>query len=161
MQQERFNQFVQLIDGVHKSVSKIKMAYAPRLGVKSVHVLWLHELLSHPEGLTATALAAKSKIDRSLISREIEELRKGGYIEVVGGSGEKRKNYNSRIVLTEKGIELAQTITHRALEIQSAADMGLSEEETEAFYRTLVKLHDNLAAIAEEEAAVLPGFPTI
>ena len=77
MQTQRFNQFIQLIDGIHKSVTKIKHSYSPQWGVKSVHLFWLYELMSHPEGLTAAALAAKNKVDRSLISREIEELREG------------------------------------------------------------------------------------
>ena len=155
MQQERFSQFIQLIDGIHKSVSKIKMSYAPQLVVKSVHVFWLYELLSHPDGLTAAALAAQSRIDRSLVSREIEELRMGGYVEVVGGGGEKRRNYNSHIVLTEKGIELARTINSCAMLVQNDADLGISEEELEAFYATLEKLHANLAAVAEKEAVIL------
>ena len=45
MQSERFHQFVQMIEGVHKSVSKIRMSYAPCLGVKSVHLFWLYELV--------------------------------------------------------------------------------------------------------------------
>jgi predicted transcriptional regulator len=87
MQTERFHQFVQMIEGIHKSVSKIRMIYAPCLGVKSVHLFWLYELLSHPDGLTASSLAATGKIDRSLVSREIEELCVGGYVEVIGGGG--------------------------------------------------------------------------
>ena len=151
MQNERFNQFVQMIDGVHKSVSKIKLSLAPLFGVKSVHIFWLYELLSHPQGLTSSALASKSKIDRSLISREIEELSEGGYVRVVGGSGEKRKNYNSRICLTDKGENLARTIAVYAMAVQRAADDGVSEEELDSFYRTLKKLSSNLADVAEQK----------
>lgn len=154
MEAERFNQFVQLIESVHKSVNKIKLSIAPTLGVKSVHVFWLYELLSHPEGLTAATLANKSKIDRSLISREVEELRARGYIEVAAGGGEKRKNYNSRIRLTEQGRELAQTITGYAMAAQLAADSGVSEEELQAFYDTLKKLSNNLSQLAEQPKAL-------
>ena len=154
MEAERFNQFVQLIESVHKSVNKIKLSIAPTLGVKSVHVFWLYELLSHPEGLTAATLANKSKIDRSLISREVEELRARGYIEVAAGGGEKRKNYNSRIRLTEQGRELAQTITGYAMAAQLAADSGVSEEELQAFYATLKKLSKNLSQLAEQPKAL-------
>ena len=149
MESERFNQFVQLIEGIHKSVNKIKLSVAPSLGIKSVHIFWLYELLSHPAGLTATTLASKSKIDRSLVSREVEELRERGYVEVVGGGGEKRKNYNSRICLTEKGKALAQTITLYALDAQTEADSGINEEELKAFYATLRKLSENLARLSE------------
>jgi DNA-binding MarR family transcriptional regulator len=154
MEAELFNQFVQLIESVHKSVNKIKLSIAPTLGVKSVHVFWLYELLSHPEGLTAATLANKSKIDRSLISREVEELRARGYIEVAAGGGEKRKNYNSRIRLTEQGRELAQTITGYAMAAQLAADSGVSEEELQAFYATLKKLSNNLSQLAEQPKAL-------
>ena len=154
MEAERFNQFVQLIESVHKSVNKIKLSIAPTLGVKSVHVFWLYELLSHPEGLTAATLANKSKIDRSLSSREVEDLRARGYIEVAAGGGEKRKNYNSRIRLTEQGRELAQTITGYAMAAQLAADSGVSEEELQAFYATLKKLSNNLSQLAEQPKAL-------
>ena len=149
MESERFNQFVQLIEGIHKSVNKIKLAVAPSLGIKSVHIFWLYELLSHPAGLTATTLASKSKIDRSLVSREVEELRERGYVEVVGGGGEKRKNYNSRIRLTEAGRELARTITEYAMAAQSEADSGISDDELQAFYATLQKLSENLSRLSE------------
>ena len=148
MEAQRFNQFIQLIDGIHKSVSKIKLAFAPHLGVKSVHVLWVYELMSHPEGLTASSLALRSRIDRSLVSREIEELRAGGYVEVSGGVG-KRRSYNSRIRLTPKGEQLAQTITMRAMEVQAAADAGVSEQELIDMYRTLEKLSNNLSRVSE------------
>ena len=154
MESERFNQFVQLIDGIHKSVNKIKLAVAPTLGVKSVHIFWLYELLSHPEGLTAATLALKSRIDRSLISREVEELRARGYVEVTGGSGEKRKNYNSRIRLTEEGKVLARTITTYAMAAQTAADAGIGEEELTSFYATLEKLAANLSQLSEQPDAL-------
>ena len=150
MEAERFNRFVQLIDGIHKSVSKIKMSCSPHLGVKSVHLFWLYELLSHPQGLTAATLAAKNNIDRSLVSREIEKLHQGGYIEVSRGGGEKRKNYNSRIRLTEAGRTLANVITSYAMTVQQAADAGVSEEELISFYRTLEKLNSNLCEVAEQ-----------
>ena len=154
MEAERFNQFVQLIESVHKSVNKIKLSIAPTLGVKSVHVFWLYELMAHPAGLTAATLAAKSKIDRSLISREVEELRERGYVEVAGGGGEKRKNYNSRIRLTELGMNLAKTITAYAMAAQSAADAGIGEEELARFYATLEKLSVNLSQVAEKPGAL-------
>ncbi len=153
MQAERFHHFVQLIDGIHKSVSRIKLTYSPVIGVKSVHLFWLYELLSHPEGLTAAALAVKTGVDRSLISREIEELRRGGYVTLGEGGGEKRKNYNSRIVLTNKGRELAGDIGEYALSVQDEADAGVSEQEIADMYRTLEKLNSNLLRVTEKASA--------
>ena len=148
MESERFRRFTLLVDSIHKSVQKIKNNKASDFGVKGVHTLWVYELLCHPEGMTASELAAKSMIDRSLISREIEPLKAKGYItaeEVVG-----KRSYNSKIRLTEKGKEIARRIGDIAIEIQKLADMGIDEEELIRFYVTLEKISSNLSGIAEE-----------
>ncbi len=146
METERFGKFTLLIDGIHKNVSKIKTYTAPELGVKSVHVFWLYTLSRHPEGLTSAELASQSDVDRSLVSREIVALRKGGYIVSLGGDG--GRSYNSRHKLTERGFELADRIIEKVLTVQKEVGVGISEEELNAFYSTLEKLHGNFAALA-------------
>ena len=74
METIRYEKFTRSIDGIHKSVNKLKIAIAPRLGVKGVHVFWIYKLLEYPEGLTAAEIAAVSMIDKSLVSREIAAL---------------------------------------------------------------------------------------
>jgi DNA-binding MarR family transcriptional regulator len=138
-----------LIDGIHKSINKIKFDTAPFLGVKSVHVFWLYELAKHPEGLTAAEIAAVSMIDRSLVSREIAALKRGGYVECEE-TGSKR-NYNARITLTEDGKQLAEKITREAIEVQSKVDAGITDEELESFYLTLEKLYKNFASISSHK----------
>ena len=149
MEFERFGKFTLLIDGIYKNIHKIKLDTAPDLGIKSVHVFWIYLLRKHPDGLTATELAARSEIDRSLVSRELQKLCADGYIMSMGGTG-KRKNYNSRLVLTEKGLELAEYIRRKAMEVQASADEGISEEELEIFYMVLEKLHGNFVKITKE-----------
>ena len=141
----RFEKFTLLIDGIHKCIHKIKIDTAPTLGIKGVHVFWLYQLLGHPEGLTAAELAAGSMVDRSLVSREIEYLRDGGYAETEPAEAGRRRGYNSRIKLTDKGKILARSIADEVKQIQSQADEGISAEELCAFYTTLEKLHRNFA----------------
>ena len=148
MESERFRRFVLLVDGIHKSVQKIKYNNAPDFGVKGVHTLWVYELLCHPEGMTASELAAQSMIDRSLISREIERLKEIGYIETDDNKG--KRSYNTKIRLTEKGREVAASIGDIAMDVQTRANAGITDSDLEGFYRTLEKLHKNLAVIAEE-----------
>lgn len=156
MELERFGKFTLLIDGIYKNIHKIKLDRAPYLGIKSVHVFWIYLLRKHPDGLTATELAAQSEIDRSLVSRELQKLFADGYITSIGGTG-KRKNYNSRIVLTEKGSELAEYIRSEAMAVQARADEGISAEELELFYAVLEKLHNNFVAMTKErEEATSP-----
>ena len=149
MEHERFGKFTLLIDGIYKSIHKIKLDTAPYLGIKSVHVFWVYSLRKHPEGLTSTELAVLSEIDRSLVSREVAKLCADGYITYVGGSG-KRRNYNSHLVLTEKGLELAEYIRKEALKIQNQADEGISAEELAVFYSVMEKLNANFAKVVKE-----------
>lgn len=142
----RFEKFTLLIDGIHKSINKIKFDTAPYLGVKSVHVFWVYELSLHPEGLTAAEIAAVSMVDRSLVSREIAALKKDGYVESEDTG--KKRSYNARITLTDKGRELAEKITKEAIDVQSMVDVGVSEKELENFYSTLEKLYANFASLA-------------
>ena len=147
---ERVNRFIHLIDGIHKNIQKIKLCTAPILGVKSVHVFWISDLSSHPEGLTAAELASNGKISRSLVSRELSDLHKKGYILIAQGGGSKRGNYNSRIFLTEKGVQLARTIQSIEQKIQKEVRSGISDEELAIFYRTLDKFNTNLKNISED-----------
>ena len=149
MEAVRFEKFTLLIDGIHKSINRIKIDTAPYLGVKSVHVFWIYQLSLHPEGLTAAEIAAVSMVDRSLVSREIAALEKGGYVarEETG----KKRGYNARITLTERGEELAARITEEAMGVQSKVDEGISEEELASFYLTLEKLYANFAALSAPE----------
>ena len=146
MESVRFEKFTLLIDGIHKSINKIKFDTAPYLGVKSVHVFWVYELSLHPEGLTAAEIAAVSMVDRSLVSREIAALKKDGYVESEDTG--KKRSYNARITLTDKGRELAEKITKEAIDVQSMVDVGVSEKELENFYSTLEKLYANFASLA-------------
>ncbi len=149
MEPIRFEKFTLLIDGIHKCINKIKIDTAPGLGVKSVHVFWIYELLLHPDGLTAAEIAAVSMIDRSLVSREIETLKRGGYV-VCEDSGRKR-SYNSRITLTGKGVELAERIKETAASVQAGANEGVTEAELISFYATLEKLYSNFVKISANE----------
>lgn len=150
MDYDRFYKFCLMIDGIHKNINRLKVDIAPDLGVKSVHIFWVYELLLHSEGLTATELASKTMISRSLISREIEDLQREGYIDMSKTAHGKRKNYNSRIFLTEKGKTLARNISEYGNKLQLIADENITQEELISFYVTLEKLSGNLCKISKE-----------
>ena len=151
MEDIRFEKFALLIDGVQKCIQKFKNNIAPVLGIKSVHVLWIYELYLHPDGLTSAELAVRSNIDPSLISRELATLKKQGYItkEVTPG----KRNYNSRITLTDDGEALAKKIYAKALEVQGKVDEGVSTNDLVIFYSVLERLHQNLEKIMKDSEA--------
>lgn len=148
MEDIRFEKFALLIDGVQKCIQKFKMTIAPSLGVKGVHVLWIYELFIHPNGLTSAELAVKSNIDPSLISRELASLKRQGYITREATSG--KRNYNSRITLTDEGKALASSIQDMALEVQGKVNDGVSVDELAVFYSVLEKLYKNLENFINE-----------
>ena len=143
----RYEKFTLYIDGIHKAINRIKLDVAPHLGVKGVHVFWVYKLLEYPDGLTAAEIAAVSMIDKSLVSREIAALKSDGYIAAEGQDGKKR-SYNARFTLTEKGRDLAHRIVSEVVRVQSAADDGVFEEELLSFYNTLEKIHRNITSFA-------------
>ena len=147
MENNRFEKFTLLIDGIHKSIHKIKVDQAPRLGVKGVHVFWIFELYSHPEGLTATELASVSRIDRSLVSREIEALKSDGYIAVPEKA--RPRKYNEPLLLTDKGRALAESIVEKVNGIQNSVSQGITPEEIKIFYSVLERLYDNFNAVCD------------
>ena len=148
MEQERFFNFTRLIDGIHKDVLKIRLDYAPAFGVKSVHVFWLYDLLSHPEGLSATELAASSQIDRSLISREIAVLKKQGLIQTAAVEG--KRSYNAKLTLTESGKEAAKRISELGVYFQNRVSRDIDEKKLLIFYDALEKMYKNLEEITQE-----------
>ena len=148
MESIRYEKFTRAIDGIHKAINKIKLAEAPRLGVKGVHVFWIYKLLDYPEGLTAAEIASVIMIDKSLVSREIATLKRDGYIESRGGEGKKR-DYNARLVLTEKGIEVGKRIADKIDKVLEQISDGLTEEERVAFYRSLNIISESLDLVAK------------
>ena len=148
MEKERFEEFAVLISSVHGSIQKLKARYIPQLGLKAVHVFWLYLLRSHPEGLSASQLAAAGKSDRSLVSRELEALLQDGVV-CTRESGQRRR-YGWRLVLTEKGERLADIIAAVANDVQDAVSRDIPEEDLVVFYRTLRALSAGFDKLEKE-----------
>ena len=146
---DRFESFILLIDAIHKSINKIKTDISPASAIKSVHTMWLYELLRNPDGLTATEIAAKTMIDRSLVSREISALMRAGY--VMSASSEGKRGYNSVITLTEQGKALAEQIADAALTIQDNVSRDVNKEELSIFYSVLERLYRNIEEISSKK----------
>jgi DNA-binding MarR family transcriptional regulator len=147
MQEERFELFTLLISEFEKDIQKIKAARTKALGIKNVHALWLYLLYKNPDGLSAAQIAEKSRINRSLVSREIDALADKGYVRTTEATGKRR--YNWKFVLTQDGIALARQIGEIALEVQTYADRDITQDELEQFYTTLQKLKANFSYITD------------
>lgn len=148
LEQERFKEFSSLISSVHSNMRKLKSRYMRQLGLKAVHVSWIYLLRMHPEGMSASELAAAGQSNRSLVSREIDYLFEQGII-VTQPSGDKRR-YGWKLTLTGKGEQLADFISAVVTDIQDTVSRDIPEEDLVTFYRTLRVLADGLGEINQD-----------
>ena len=146
MQEERFEIFFQNISGLYRSVQRLRTQFAERAGVSSVALFWLYLLREYPEGLSASRLAELTRIDRSLVSRQLKPLLEQGLVETGGESGKRR--YGWKIRLSESGGALAESIASEALAIQNAAGRGITPQDLAVFYRVLGSLNQNFDEIS-------------
>lgn len=147
MQGERFEQFSSLISGIYRDILKLKNKWTEPLGMKSVHIFWVYLLRNHPEGLSAAELSRHSQSNRSLVSREIQELVDLGYVAYAPLKSGKR--YGQKLVLTSDGQTVAERISQASLEIQNQVNRGIPEEDLNTLYRTLSILLENFDRLAE------------
>ncbi len=149
MEAKRFVMFINRIDSMHKHLRRLRAELGSDADMKGVHTLWVYLLSVHPEGLTSAELAEVCSVDRSLISREIEQLRQNGIVELQEANG--RRVYNSNVRLTARGMELAEQIGRRALSLQEAVDEGITGEELDVFYTVVEKMRTNFDKILKHQ----------
>lgn len=135
MQEERFEEFSTLISSIHENICKIKASYTSRLGLKEVHIFWIYLLNQYIDGLYASELASASKVNRSLVSREIGSLIENNVLCIDEATTHAR--YGRKFKLTDKGRSLAENISQIAKDIQDKVNQGISEKDLVVFYKTL------------------------
>lgn len=150
LEQERFEEFSALISSVYGNIQKLKARYTTQLGLKAVHVLWLYLLRTHPEGLSASELAAAAQSNRSLVSREIAVLFDKGIIYTQENGGKRR--YGWKLILTEKGRRLADIIAAIVTDIQKTVSRDIPEENLITFYQTLKVLANSFEELNQSNS---------
>ena len=148
MEAERFEQFSSLISGIYRDIQKLKTKWTEPLGMKAVQIFWVYLLKNHPQGLTASELSRHSQSNRSLVSREIQELINLGYVTVERTAGQRR--YGQKLTLTQSGVEVAEKISEASLDIQNKVNAGIPEEDLFVLYRTLGILMENFHRLTEQ-----------
>ena len=108
------------------------------LGLKTIHTMCLYHLYANPHGLTPGELVKLTLEDKAAISRAIKTLKEQGYARYDGSA------YNSPIVLTESGSEIARTVIERADIAVDAGSYDFTDEERAAFYKLLGAIADKL-----------------
>ena len=155
---ERFVSFTLLHEEIYKNLQRIKTEYMCRFGLRSSDALPLAILCSHPEGLTAAALAKKCGVDRAVISRALPDLITSGAVRYADGA-EARRGYRARLLLTERGMAIITEMVEFSALVVGEASGEVPAEKMTVFYDVLRTINQNLAAHAQklEASAVEEG----
>ena len=143
--QERFETFTVLINRISRNIRKIKNQEMAEYNLRSVHVSCLYYLYIH-EGATATDLCERCEEDKATISRALDYLETNGFLTCESKSV---KRYKSPLILTDKGNEAGKKIADKINSVLDAISVGLTNEEREAFYRSLSIISESLEAVSK------------
>ncbi len=144
--EERYQMFTTLIAKCARAIKKIKSGEMSEFQLKGLHVSCLYYVYINNKPLTATELCDICDEDKANISRAIEMLEMGGFVIC---NSKTQKRYNCPISLTEKGMEVAKSVTEKIDAIVGLASQGLSEENRKVFYSSLALISNNLEKICK------------
>lgn len=151
---DRFVRFHNLIYAATKSLHRIKSVGMEEYGLASTHAFCLRILYCRDAGMTRTELATACAVDKAQISRLITELSDMGYVlEASQGKG-----YRKKIVLTELGRSVSESMDQKVERVLSYIDQALPEERILAMYATLEQICECFKR-AEEDGLFLPVSP--
>lgn len=150
MRSSRFEIFSTSVGQLVKSVTALKSRKMAKYGLKGTGALCLCQILESESGLTATELRRLGEIDKAQVSRCMNELSDKGLVYLDEQEGRK---YKQKYRLTSYGDMVARDVQKTVDLLQGAVRNGISQEELEAFYRTLYKLCDNFDEVLANEAA--------
>lgn len=143
---ERFETFTVLINRISRNIRKIKNMELEEYHLKSIHGSCIYYLYT-TQNMTATELCECCEEDKATISRALDYLEKNGYLTCKSPN---EKRYKIPLILTEKGKEAGKKITDKIENVLQEMNDGLTEEEREAFYRSLSVISKSLNEVAEK-----------
>ena len=143
--EERFETFTVLINRISRNIRKIKNQEMAEYDLRSTHISCLYYLYKEAQ-LTSTDLCERCEEDKATISRAIEYLEQNDYITCQSKSA---KRYKSPIVLTEKGEIVAKKISDKISGVLDEISADLSEEERNAFYKSLAVISESLDMVSK------------
>lgn len=158
-----FNGYVRLsvvISSLQKNLERVKSDRVGPLNLKNSEVFIMYMLHDNPDGLSAEQLSQACRLDRSLISRSLPDLKEKGYIEFRDLPANKRR-YGSKITLTESGREVGDKLIWWATKIQSYLDSGIPREHLEIMYQTLDKLREGFERLNRDPQLGMGLFPDV
>ena len=147
---DRYIQFTGYMEDTYKIIQKIKSDHMKFFRLRGTDATLILMLGRHPEGLTATQLASKCKVDKAVVSRALKPLFEAQTVKYADGT---KSNYRSQITLTEKGQTIFESVLLAVVDAVGAANKNVTDKDLLQFYKTLHKLNHNLKEYAKGNEA--------
>ena len=97
---------------------------------------------------TPKQIAEELCLEMSTISGVLDRMQKKGLIERAANEKDRR---GIRVIVTEKGKELAEHIASAALKIQNAVSHNVDKDELSVFYSVLERIYNNIDDISNKK----------
>jgi DNA-binding MarR family transcriptional regulator len=107
-------------------------------------------VLSERPGITMNRLAELTTVDRTTLTRTLDQMARGGLVERRGDARDRR---SVRLHLTEQGQEAFRLVLPSVVEQNERALLGLSEAELAALRDTLHRMVRNLDPLDDSRGA--------
>ncbi len=140
VEHDRLESFMAHVTSASRSITKIKARGMSNYNLGSTHTACLRVLFNSRSGLTRTQLAKKCELDKSQISRIINELEEKGYVS----ESAETTSYKRKISLTDEGAKITAEINRLVLNINDSVSGEISSEDIETFYKVFGVICSNL-----------------
>ena len=148
MEKSRFEQFSFVISGIYREIQKIERDEMIKHGYRGAFAVYFATLKRYEEGLTSAEICELCDKDKAAVSRIIAEMEEKGLAERAKSSP---RGYRAKIVLTEKGKEIADFVEKRAMSaVGAVSGEMMTETQREFLYATLDTIYKNLRKVSRE-----------
>jgi DNA-binding MarR family transcriptional regulator len=143
---DRYEHFTYANNEINKFLRKIAGDEMKKHGLKSPHAIYFTVLgKTADKGLTATQICELSGRDKADVSRMLALMEER---ELVVKKGVHQNLYNGVFVLTEKGLQIADSVQQKVAKAVEIAGKDLTEETRLSFYNSLDSIVENLRELS-------------
>lgn len=143
----KYELFTSSVSCMYHDIQKIERTEMAKFGLKGPHAQCLLAMSRYPDGITAARLCEVCEKDKAAISRTVSELEQ---MELVRREDRNGSRYRAQLLLTETGLQAAQSVNQKAQQAVEQAGEGLNDAQREVFYQVLALIAGNLHTICKD-----------
>lgn len=138
----RYEKLSSSLSEIGRLIQRLSDRVMKDYGLRGALAKYLLVLRRYKTGVTASRLSTLCERNKADVSRALGELEELGLVRRLSGV-----SYRAKISLSDKGMEIADSLAIRAGEVIAYVGKDISEEERTIFYHSLESIAKNLEAI--------------